>query len=320
MNLLQLKQAAAKLETNHSILIYGPPKGGKTWLAATAALIPEVKRIFFFSLENGHETILNMDLPDWALEKIIIFKIQDTRENPLGIETILKSLTQRGSVKICDLHGRVDCAECMKAKEGFTPFALSECTHFDLVIIDTGSQLGDSALAAACLGKPGMYKPTFDEYGMVNKWLGDACSVIQQCVSTNFVVLTHEIALEDDEGKDRIFPLMGSKQFSMKCAKFFGTVVYVHKKLGKHVAGSGSTYRPDLLTGSRLNVKLENSKDPSMRDILIAGGVLARMAPSSPTSDPTSIGASNETVVPQQNQPTKHLSIAERMKLSKASS
>lgn len=274
MNLLDLKKATAKVQPNHSILIYSQPKMGKTRLAGTAAKIPELNKIYWIDIENGSETLLNMGLTDDELAKIQLIKIADTRDTPIAIETILKTFTSRTPLKICELHGRVDCAECTKLGNTFYQWHLDQCTHNDLVVVDSGSQLGDSALAAACLGKPGMFKPTFDEYGMVNKWLGDVCSVIQQCRNTNFVVLTHEIALEDDEGKDRIFPLMGSKQFSMRCSKFFGTVVYLHKKMNKHAAGSSSTYRSDVLTGSRIGVALENSKEPSMRDILINGGIL----------------------------------------------
>lgn len=274
MNLLQLKQAAAIVQPNHSILIYGPPKSGKTRLIATAAKLALIEKIYWFDIENGVETLLNMDLTDEELQKIIIIKIPDTRENPQAIETILKAFSAKAPIDICELHGKVDCAECKKNGHPFLKWHLGQCTHNDLVVIDSGSQLGDSALNAACFGKPVTYKPTFDEYGMAGKWLADICSVIQQCRNTNFVVATHEIALEDDEGKDKIFPLMGTKNFSMRCAKFFGTVVYSHKKLGKHVAGSSSTYRPDVLTGSRVEAKLESSKEPSMYDILIAGGIL----------------------------------------------
>lgn len=288
MNLLDLKKAVAKVQPNHSVLMYGPPKTGKTRLAGTAARIAELEKIYWIDIENGVQTLLNMGLTDEELAKIVLIRIADTRDNPIAIETILKTFTSKTPLNICELHGRIDCAECRKAGSSFFSWHLGQCTHNDLVVLDSGSQLGDSALAAACLGKPGMYKPTFDEYGMVNKWLGDVCSVIQQCANTNFVVLTHEIALEDDEGKDKIFPLMGSKQFSMRCSKFFGTVVYVHKKMNKHVAGSSSVYRSDVLTGSRIAVALEQSKDPSMRDILIDGGILKPpSAESQPQAAPT---------------------------------
>jgi hypothetical protein len=274
MDLLQIRRAAAVLERNHSILLYGPPKGGKTLLACTAAELDEVENVYLIDLENGSEAVVNSGMSDEALAKIKLIRIADTRDDPVAIETILKAFTSKVPLNLCELHGRIECAECKKAGDPFIKWSLSSCSHRDVVILDSGSQLGDSALAAACLGKPGMYKPTFDEYGMVNKWLGDICSVLQQCFHTNVVVITHEIALKDDEDKDKIFPLMGSKAFSMKCAKYFGTVAYVHKKLGKHVAGSSSTYRADLLTGSRLNIALEKSAKPHMRDILIQGGIL----------------------------------------------
>lgn len=308
MDLLQLKRATARVQPNHSLLIYGPPKAGKTKLVGTAAKIPLLKRIFWFDLENGVETLLNAGLTDEELAKIIVIKVSDTRDNPIGIETILKALTSKTVLDICEMHGKVDCAECKKVQAGFIKFRLGDCTHDDLIVIDSGSQLGDSALAAACLGKPGMFKPTFDEYGMVNKWLGDVCSVIQQCANTNFVVITHEVAYEDDEGKDKIGPLMGSKQFCQKVAKFFGTVVYVHKKMNKHVAGSSSTYRGDLLTGSRINVALENSKEPSMYDILVSGGVLKAPSPSTEEALPEP--------KPVESKPAS--SLAERLAASKA--
>lgn len=105
------------------------------------------------------------------------------------------------------------------------------------------------------------------------KWLGDILSVIQQATFTNFVVITHEMIVEEDINgvkKDKIIP---TRAFC-KVAKYFGTVVYTELKLGKHAAGSSSTYKANHITGSRVNVKIENSKELSMRAILIEGGIL----------------------------------------------
>lgn len=317
MNLLQLKKATAVVQPNHSILIYGPPKGGKSRLVGTAAKIKELNRIYWIDIENGVETLLNMGLTDEELAKITIIKIADTRDNPIALETILKAFTSKVPVAICEAHGRVDCAECTKSGSPVLRWCLASCNHNDLVVLDSGSQLGDSALAAACLGKPNMFKPTFDEYGMVNKWLGDVCSVIQQCVYTNFVVITHDTVLKDDENKDRIFPLFGSTQFSMKCAKFFGTVVYVHKKMNKHTAGSGSTYRSDLLTGSRVGIALESHKEPSMQAILVDGGILKSVVKDPSVSTPSQEEEKKEdtTAVVTEAQPSKPLTLAEKLKL-----
>lgn len=273
MKLSELAKAVATISPNHSILIYGPPKSGKTKLVGTAAKIPELHRIFWFDLENGIETLIHMGLTEQEMDKITVFKLPDTRDNPIAIETMLKAFS-KSAVKICEQHGKVACTECAKAGQPFTDFHLSNLTHHDLVVIDSGSQLGDSALNAACIGKDASYKPGWDEYGMQGKWLGDILSIIQQAKNTNFVIITHEIALEDDDKRDKVFPLMGSKNFSMKVSKYFGTVAYVSKKMNKHVAGSSSTYRGDVLTGSRVNATLEKLPEPDMKGILIEGGIL----------------------------------------------
>lgn len=258
--------------------MYGPSKGGKTRLVGTAAELPEIERIFWFDTENGVKTLMTMGLSEAAMKKITVFKIRDTREEPFACETLLKAFATKKSdgVSICNMHGRVDCASCKAEKLGFTPFNLKNCTHNDLVVIDSGSQLGDSALNVAMLGKDVSAKPGWDEFGEQGRYLGDILSVIQQATYTNFIVITHEIEVKDnnDNDKEKILPLMGTKNFCLKCPKYFGTVIYVHKKMNKHVAGSSSTYRGDLVTGSRLNIAIENEKELDMRAILIKGGIL----------------------------------------------
>jgi hypothetical protein len=280
MLLNKLAKATEQKRPNHSILIYGPPKTGKTRLVGTAAAIPEVKRIYWFDLENGVETLLHSGLTEEQLAKIHVIRLPDTRDNPIAIETMLKTFSAKTPIKICDTHGVVNCVLCKEGSQ-FTgeEFSLAQCTHDDLVVIDSGSQLGDSALAATCKGKDVMFKPGWDEYGLVSKWLGDILAVVQQAHHTNFVIITHEIALEGEDGKDRMYPLMGTKAFCLKVAKYFGTVAYVHIKLNKHVAGSSSTYRSDTITGSRVNAVLEKAASPDMKQILIDGGILCANTP-----------------------------------------
>jgi len=278
MKLSELLKASNIQRPNHSILLYGPPKTGKTRLVGTAAKLKEIKKIYWIDLENGVETLLHMGLTPEELEKVELYRIADTRETPRGCETILKMFSAREDIKICYEHGKVGCVDCAKTKpEEFTVFNLRKATHNDLVVIDSGSQLGDSSIALACIGKSLDFKPGWDEYGLSSKWLGDILSVIQQATFTNFVVITHEMIVEEEVNgvkRDKILPLMGSKTFCSKVAKYFGTVVYTELKLGKHVAGSSSTYKANHITGSRVNVKIENSKDLSMRGILIEGGIL----------------------------------------------
>jgi hypothetical protein len=266
----------AHQKPNHSILIYGPSKTGKTELVGTAARIEEIKRIFWIDIENGAETLLHMGLTNEELEKIHLIKIPDTREMPRGIETVLRMLSAKTPIEICDAHGKVSCSD-PSCKVNVTKFCLKDCTHNDLVVIDSGSQLGDSALAMACAGKPIEYKPGWDEYGLVTKWLGDIMSVIQAATYTNFVMITHELIYEEEVNgikRDKILPLVGTKAFCSRVAKYFGTVIYTEIKLGKHAAGSSSTYKPNHITGSRVNAAIEKSKELSMRAILVEGGIL----------------------------------------------
>ena len=275
MKLSAIAKAVAVVSANHAILIYGPPKGGKTRLVGSAAQLEEVENIFWFDVENGSDTLLNMGLTEAEMDKITLFKIRDTRENPIGIETLLKCMG-RGTHNVCDMHGKVDCADCTKAKLSFTPFSLSKCTHNDIVVIDSGSQLGESAMAAACMGQSVLFKPGYDEFGIQGKYLSDILSTIQQATFTNFVVICHALVQEDDDDKEKFFPLMGTKPYSLRVAGKFGTVVFVDKKMNKHVAGSSSTYRSNVVTGSRVGAEIEKSKELTMRAILIDGGILKR--------------------------------------------
>lgn len=277
MKLSALAAAVNTTRPNHSILIYGDAKTGKTQFVGTSARIAEFKRIFWVDLENGSDTLLHMGLSPEEMDKIELIKIPDTREVPRGCETLLKMMSSKTPISICAAHGKVGCVDCTKANAPATSFCLKDLTHDDLVVIDSGSQLGDSAIALACIGKPVEYKPGFDEWGSAGKYLGDILSVIQQAANTNFVVITHTIVVEEEVNgvkRDKIYPLLGTRNMSSKVAKYFGTVVFLELKMGKHVGGSSSMYKPNHTTGSRLNVKVEASKELDMKSIFIEGGIL----------------------------------------------
>ncbi len=281
MRLSQLSKAVSDLgakKRNHSVLIYGLPKTGKTRLVGTAAEIPELQRIIWVDLENGVETLLHSGLSPQALEKIELIKIPDTRDTPRGIETVLKMFSSKTPIKICEEHGKVACLECQKADLPSVEFCLSKLTNRDLLVIDSGSQLGDSAMNLAMLGRPIEMKPGWDEYSIQGKYLGDILSVMQAAQFTNFVMITHVVAIEEEHNgvkRDKLFPLIGSKQFCQKVAKYFGTVAFLEIKMNKHAAGSSSTYRSDAITGSRVGALFEKNKDgPNMKSILIEGGIL----------------------------------------------
>lgn len=257
-----------------SLLIYGPPKMGKTRLAATIAKVPYIQKIAFFDLENGYETLVTMVkdglLTDEQAKKITIYAIPDTVQVPMAFETIMKCLTVRQEHIICELHGKISCVDCaIKNEKGQVDkltgqvFDIRTFGKEDVVILDTASQLAHSTLSYYLLGKPAGYKAGWDEYGPQGRDLNNALCIVQRA-RTNFIVTAHELGIEfkeNDEEHEKIYPLIGTKNFSRTAAKYFSHVAYMHKHLGLHKGGTSSTYREDLVTGSRGGWKLEQTKD-----------------------------------------------------------
>lgn len=257
-------QAAAEPTRTHSFLIYGPPKSGKTELVGTLAEAPEIERVYWFDCENGFETLIRMyndgKMSQEALEKIILIRIPDTREDPTAIETMLKAIATKQAVKICEEHGNVNCGACARDRKPSIDFDYRKLTRRDALVIDSLSQVGQSSLNMACLGKPSEYKLTFDEYGASGKWLHDLCTVLQASAYCHIFCITHVQIMEDDKKNDIYYPLCGTKNFSANVAKYFGTVIYMSKKMNKHRADSSTLSSMNTLAGSRLGIEMEKEK------------------------------------------------------------
>lgn len=275
--LLDLANAISRAEfgevSGHSILVYGPPKAGKSALAATIAESPVVDRVFYFDNENSWEVLLwmiaNNKLSHEAAAKINVIRIVDSKEDPYAIDTMIKCLNSvRAPVYLNTSDGRVLPKKPATIEDHIIEFQMSKLTKRDVVIMDSLSQLGDSGLAATCKSQSSDYKPGWDEYGLQGKWLSDCLSIVQQAKYCNFVAVTHEILLPDQDGVERFFPMCGTKAFCYKVAKYFGTVVSVGTKMRKHIAGSSSVYSDKKLTGSRRGLKLEDMKEPSLAPLL----------------------------------------------------
>lgn len=275
---------------NNTLLLYGMPKTGKTELAATVSKIPYIKRVFWFDLERGIDTIALMykegRLTAEEVSKIIPINVPDTRQDPTAIETLLKSFCGRNAVSICAEHGKVDCLICKKAGGAVIPFDYKSLTSSDMIVIDSLSQAGTSALNAACLGKASEYKPGFDEYGAMGKWLSDLLVTIQAAQYCHVLCITHVQVLEDAEGKDYYAPLCGTKNFSSGVAKYFGTVVFLDKHLKRHRATS-TTATVNTQSGSRLGLQLEAQRTPCLAEALLASGLF-------PTTSGTEQSASDQ--------------------------
>jgi hypothetical protein len=285
LDLLKLAAAVKELgrpRHGFSLCIYGPPKVGKTRLAATIAKVKQIKRVFLVDIENGHETLITM-LREGILNaeeaaKIQVIRVYDTAQRPLASETILKMLTVRKPQLICEGHGKISCTD-PECKGTGTLFNIADLGQDDVFILDSASALTTSVLNYHLMDKDRDYKAGWDEYGPQGRDLDNIFLVIQAC-QTNFIVVTHTNGIEGidtlynkEKGDfinipyEEMYPLVGTKNYSRKVGKFFSHIIYMHMAPGKHAAGSSSTYKHRTITGSRGGWRIERSADISLASI-----------------------------------------------------
>ena len=264
-----MKASDYKQSMARKILVYGPPKSGKTDKVAQLA---ETKKLWWFDLEDGFKTVIHSPRikPEW-LNNIEVFRCADTPMAPIGLMTLLKVI-KGGEHKICDRHGAINCLECSKnTAAGFTNINVSTFTNNDVLVIDSASQLVNSSMnwiAKDIIAKENFdWKPGWDEYGKQGFILNRIYGIVQQAFY-NVVCISHE-ELTDTEvpGQKKITPVGGTSNFSKTFAKFFDDIAYCYIENGKHKIATSSTYRANIITGSRAGKELEKMDNPSLLEL-----------------------------------------------------
>lgn len=250
-------------DTRTKVLVYGPPKSGKTALVGKLA---DHYKLHFFDLENGIKTLLNPAmLAPIHRRNINVITIPDHRLYPIAIDT-LRAVFRGGLQKICTNHGKVNCPICAKDKDAkHSEIDLSKLGAEDILVIDSMSQLARSAMNKATLkdiSKPGGedYKATFADYAMQGALMEQILSVIQ-VIDINICVISHEVDIEKSETKEKLVPVAGTRNFSATVAKYFDSVVYCTIVNKSHRAFSSSVYSPSIVTGSRLPIDIDTAKE-----------------------------------------------------------
>jgi len=246
-------------------MIYGPPKSGKTLLAGGLA---EKYNLWWFDLENGHDTLYQLPLA-WQ-KNIQLIKLPDTRDFPIAAETCLKVVRATNAISICEKHGKVKCQLCIKSEAPITIFDPSTFTDRDVVVFDSSTQLSNSIIAHITKGKPDDYKLERDDWGNLGKLLDIFFSHVQNS-PYHIVVISHEInAKLEEKGKESLVPVAGTRNFSRNVGRYFDEVIYCQRKNRKHIFASSTTWNSSVLTGSRHNVALEDTESPSLLQIFDA--------------------------------------------------
>ena len=249
---MKLNNKAASMVRH--VLIYGPPKSGKTRLVGTLA---SKYKLIWFDLENGYKTLLQ--LPQEEQENIELISIPDTPSFPVAIQTCLQVI--KGTpVKVCEDHGVTSCALCLKSQGLFTALHLNECNPSDsIVVFDSATQLTASSICYVNKGQSVDYKMKTDDWGSVGK-LNEAFYSHVQNAGFNIIVIAHDLDLAKEEEPKHVVPSAGSRNFSRNFAKFFDDVIYCEVKNGRHIAASSTLYSGGILTGSRSGLVLESNK------------------------------------------------------------
>lgn len=258
MKLADYQQTAGK-----KILVYGPPKTGKTELVAKLAA---KKKLWWVDGEDGIKTVFgNPRIPKEWLENLEYFHIPDTQIFPIMARTLLK-VVKGGPKAICHSHGAVDCAVCKRDGAAFSTINLNEFGTDDVLVIDSVSQLAASAMndiqhkiiTADQFDK----KPDWDDYFNQGRIMDRIFSIMQQA-PFNVVAISHEQMVEQEDKSKKIVPIGGTSQFSKTFAKYFDEVCYCDIVNKRHIVATSTTYKPGVMTGSRTGKILETSTNPN---------------------------------------------------------
>jgi hypothetical protein len=271
---------AALEEKPQKVLVFGPPKTGKTELVAR--LVEAGYKLLWLDVESGWQTIkTRIDKKYWP--QIELIRIPDTRENPAGYNTVARCFTMK-PVNICRRHGVVACVLCAKDaalpankdKVLFDVVNLSGVGTDTVVVIDSLSQVSSSSFNQLTRSLASLENLDRKYYGAQGQQLDALLTAIQQA-PFHVAVISHEAEIEYADGKKKLAPVGGTKNFSTKVPKYFDHVVYTTLYNGSFKAASSASYNIKIMAGSRSDLAMESGKC-SLSDLLKASPIAGAMS------------------------------------------
>ena len=263
-----MKLSERSASKSKRVLLFGPPKSGKSKLAGG---LSAAFNLLWVDMENGHDVLFQ--LPKEQQERIELVALPDTRSYPIAIETCLKMIKgNKGTV--CEKHGKWNCMVCTKDSSPVIAVELGSLGLDTVVVFDSLTQLTNSAISHITKAQPEDYKLDYDDWGNLGKLMDTFLSHVQQA-GFHVVCISHETEAKMEDGKDKLVPTAGTRNFSRNSAKYFDEVIYCEIKNKRHVAASSTLYNGNILTGSRSGAILENQAEPSLIPIFTGEKIIA---------------------------------------------
>ena len=243
------------------ICVYGDPFTGKTTLVAKLAAKFKLK---WLDLEHGASSIL-ANVPKEFHKNIDLIQIPDSKLNPMAAETVLK-IFKNAACHICTIHGKVSCPICAKeALATFSDLDLRTLGKDDIVVIDSATQFANSIMSHITRAQKDDHRPEWDDYAVQGRLL-DVVFTAMQGGHYNCVWISHAamVGTEKSEKITKLVPIGGTTSYSRTFSKFFDDVVYCELLNGKHKFTSKTGASPQVITGSKNNIAIEDMAVPSL--------------------------------------------------------
>lgn len=239
------------------LMVFGDSGTGKSTLVSQLA---HNHKLIWVSVDNGHRVLYK--LPEVARKNIDIIVIQDTRDAPIAFDTCRK-LMRLKPVEICHKHGLGGCSACKKEGLGTTTYDFGNLGSTDIVVFDHISAVTDSCMAQICKGQDVDYKPKLDDWGSLLFHMKDYLQRVQHA-PFNVVCIAQAMESELEDGKKKLVPQVGSREFGKLVNQFFDHIVYTELANKAHKTGSATTYSASAQTKSRTDIAIEQLKEPSL--------------------------------------------------------
>ena len=216
------------------LVLYGDYKTGKSLAAAKlAAHMP----IIYFDLEKNAKSMLIQRLSPEELKNISYFSTEDNPDTRHAIKA-MRTFWQGDKVQFCAEHGLFACQDCISDKRPFQSFSIKDIPPEACVVIDSGTQLSESAEFEA--GKNVDWEspisgdgPSFGVWRTVGFYLSQILAGIRNR-KFHVILITHAQSLQRGNDQVQISPILGSQKFAVASPRNATEVCYLWQENRKY--------------------------------------------------------------------------------------